>query len=38
MRAPVKLTLAHKIQDAIDRSVARDRAEAARRVSLRGQG
>jgi len=38
MQAPVKLTLAHKIQDTIDRSVARDRAEAACRVGLRGQG
>ena len=33
-RVAVMLALAHKIQDAIDRGVARDRAEVARRLGL----
>ena len=33
-RVAVMLALAHKLQDAIDRGVVRDRAEAARRLGL----
>jgi len=33
-RVAVMLALAHKLQDAIDRGVARDRAEVARRLGL----
>ncbi|HUS81499.1 MAG TPA: hypothetical protein VM283_09550, partial [Armatimonadota bacterium] len=33
-RVAIMLALAHKIQDAIDRGVARDRAEVARRLGL----
>jgi hypothetical protein len=33
-RVAIMLALAHKIQDAIDRSVVRDRAEVARRLGL----